>query len=185
MMAAFLLYLLATLDAALSGFRAAGGRNARIRKRGYHVRAQLRGVLWGHAGIALIVVSIVLISMLDADPAQLSADLVRACWRLHAVYLPYSLIFAAALALRIVPSVDVRSILNVLVFGPFTLIRPLVGLAGVAWAFAAVPRGQVLVIGVFGLATMLTMEPALNGWLGASRSRPFPLRRDDAGRDRR
>jgi hypothetical protein len=95
---------------------------------------------------------------------SLAGDLLEACRRLLVVYVPYALVFLAALLLRVVPSVDVRSTLNVLVFGPFTLLRPFVGLAGVAWAFAGVPRWQVLGIGVFGIAAMLSLEWTLNRW---------------------
>ncbi len=164
MMAAALLYLLATLDAAMSGYRAAGGRNALIDKGAYQAQAQLRGVIWGHTGILAIAAFVALILVTDAEPSNLAVDLLEACRRLLVVYLPYALVFVAALLLRVVPSVDVLSTLNVLVFGPFTLFRPFVGLAGVAWAFVGVPRWQVCSIGVFGIAMMLGLEWALNRW---------------------
>jgi hypothetical protein len=156
------LYLLATLDAALSGYRAAGGRNALIRKRRYLARAQLLAVAWGQVFIAAIGAFIALLLVTDPDPAVLAEDLLAACRRLLMVLLPYSVPFVLALLLTAIPSVDSRSILNVLVFGPFTLLRPFVGLAGVAWAFAGVPRWQVLVVGVFGIAAMLSLEWWLN-----------------------
>jgi hypothetical protein len=62
------------------------------------------------------------------------------------------------------PSVDVRSTLNTLIFGPFTFLRPLVGLAGVAWALVGVPRWEVAAVGIFALAVMLGVEWGLNRW---------------------
>lgn len=159
-----LLYLLATLDAAMSGYRAAGGRNALIRKGGYQARAHWRGVLWGQACVLAAAGVVALVVVTNARPPELAADLLAAGRRLLAVYLPYSFVFVVALLLRAVPSVDVRSTLNVLVFGPFTMARPFVGLAGVAWAFAAVPRWQVAAGGLFGLGVMLGLEGALNWW---------------------
>jgi hypothetical protein len=79
MIAVLLLYVLATLDAALSGYRTAGGRNALIRKRAYQVRAQLRGVLWGQAGIVAIATLTGLLLAMDSDPPRLIADLLEGC----------------------------------------------------------------------------------------------------------
>jgi len=167
-----LLYVLATLDAAMSGYRAAGGRNALIRKGGYQARAQVRGVVWGQACVLAVAAVVALVLVTNARPAALAADLLLACRRLLAVYVPYSLVFVLALALRAVPSVDVRSTLNVLVFGPFTLLRPFVGLAGVARAFAGVPRWQVAGVGLFGVGAMLGLEWALNRWYARATRRP-------------
>lgn len=164
MTAVLLLYVLATLDSALSGYRAAGGRNALIRKLGYQTRAHLRGVLWGQAGIVAVATFTGLLIAADPGPSQLIADLLEGCSRALAVYLPYSLVFVAAFVLRVVPSVDVRSTLNTLVFGPFTFLRPFVGLAGVTWAFTCVPRWEVPAVGLFALATMLGVEWGLNRW---------------------
>jgi hypothetical protein len=164
MMAVGLLYVLATLDAAMSGYRAAGGRNARINKSAYQTRAQFRGAVWGQAGILAIAAVVALSLATDTEPPSLAVDLLEGCRRGLVVYVPYALVFVAALLLRVVPSVDVRSILNVLVFGPFTLFRPFIGLAGVAWAFVGVPRWQVCGIGVFGIAVMLGLECALDRW---------------------
>jgi hypothetical protein len=153
-----LLYLMATLDATLSGYRAAGGRKALIRKGGYLLRAQMVAALLGQVCVVSIAAVVGLTLLAEDDPPALAADLLAACRRLMTVYLPYSLVFVVALSLQAVPSVDLRSILNVLVFGPFTLLRPFVGLAGLAWAFAAEPRWQVLLIGAYGLGVMLALE---------------------------
>jgi hypothetical protein len=164
MIAVLLLYVLATLDAALSGYRAAGGRNALIRKRAYQAQAQLRGATGGQVGIAIIAAFTGLLLATDSEPSRLIADLLKGCERTLVVYVPYSLAFVIALVLRVVPSVDVRSTLNTLVFGPFTFLRPFVGLAGVVWAFVCVPRWEVLSVGLFALAVMLGVEWGLNRW---------------------
>lgn len=164
MIAVLLLYVLATLDAILSGYRAAGGRNALIRKRAYQVRAQLRGLLWGQAGIVAIATFTGLLLALESDPSRLIADILEGCERTLAVFIPYSLVFLSALLMLVIPSVDVRSTLNTLIFGPFTFLRPFVGLAGVAWAVIGVPRVEVAAVGVFALVVMLGVEWGLNRW---------------------
>lgn len=171
MTAVLTLYLLATLDAAMSGYRSAGGRVALIRKHSYQARAQARGALWGQVGILAVALVVAVVLLVDSDPPRLAADLLEACRRLLVVYLPYSFVFLAALLLRVLPSVDLRSTLNVLVFGPFTLLRPFVGLAGVAYAYTGVPRWQVIAIGVLGLAAMLSVEWALNWWYARTSQR--------------
>lgn len=164
MIAVLLLYVLASLDAALSGYRTAGGRNALIRKRAYQVRAQLRGLLWGQAGILAIATFTGFLLAMESDPTRLIADLLEGCERTLVVYIPYSLVFLTALLLLVVPSVDARSTLNTLIFGPFTFLRPFVGLAGVAWAVLGVPRWEVAAVGVFSLVVMLGVEWGLNRW---------------------
>lgn len=157
-----LLWLLATLDAAMSGYRAAGGRNALIRKRGYQIHAQLFGVIIGQCCLAAIAGIVIALLLTAENRDGLADDLIAACWRLHSVFIPYSLLFVTALVLRSIPSVDFRSILNVLVFGPFTLLRPFVGVGGVVWAFICVPRWQVLGLGLTGVSVMLALEFGLN-----------------------
>jgi hypothetical protein len=61
---------------------------------------------------------------------------------------------------RAVPSVDVRSLTSVLVFGPFTLARPAV-VAGAAWALSHVPRPGVAVMLAIVVPMMLLAEPWL------------------------
>lgn len=175
MISVLLLWLLATLDAAMSGYRAAGGRSAKINKRSLHIRAQLLGVACGQCCLVLLAGLVVLLLLTADRVGKLSDDLVIACESLHVVFIPYSLVFLAALVLRLLPSVDVRSVLNVLVFGPFTLLRPFVGIGGVLLAFAAVPRWQVLCVGLAGIAMMTALEPFLNRWFAGMQGLSGPL----------
>jgi hypothetical protein len=85
------------------------------------------------------------------------------------VYVPYSLVLAITFFVRAIPSVDIRSITSVLVFGPFTLIRPLVVLAGAIWGLLAAPTAGILLLLVLIVCLMLGMEYAL----GKLRERGF------------
>jgi len=157
-----LLYLLATLDAGFIGFRAAAGRNALIDKGDYYRKAVLRGVLFGQFAIALIALAGALMLRANAQGENLRYEFLAAGGRMLQIYLPYSGIVLIALALRLIPSVDLRSMTSVLVFGLFVFIRPIVAVAGVVWGLWPNPRWELVVIGGLILALMLSLENILS-----------------------
>jgi len=68
------LWILATLDAAFAGYRAAAGRNGLIRKRRYYLRAMVLGAIFGQVAVALAA-GIILIT-LTLTPDRLGAEVV-------------------------------------------------------------------------------------------------------------
>ena len=166
-MIVFLLWLLATVDSAFIGYREAAGRNALIDKKAYYRHALVRGALFGQ--LAVLIVSVVTaVALATSNHAWLlltKLELIGA--RMLLVYIPYALIILIALASRAVPSVDIRSITSTLIFGPFTLIRPLFVLLGAAWGILAAPSAVTLALVVLIVCLMLGLE-----WtLGRLRSR--------------
>lgn len=161
-MSILLLWLLATVDSAFIGYRDAAGRSALIDKRHYYRRALLRGALLGQ--IAVAIVGIVALGMLAAapQPARLFETFDQAATRMLMVYVPYALILTITFFIRAIPSVDIRSITSVLVFGPFTLIRPLVVLAGALWGLLAAPTTGVTLLMALIVSLMMGMEYALD-----------------------
>ena len=161
-MSILLLWLLATVDSAFIGYRDAAGRSALIDKRDYYRHALLRGALVGQ--IAVAIVGIVAGGMLatSTEPARLFATLEQVGTRMLIVYVPYALILTITFFIRAIPSVDIRSITSVLVFGPFTLIRPLVVLAGAVWGLLAAPTTSVLLLLLLIVSLMLGMGYALD-----------------------
>jgi hypothetical protein len=157
-MIALLLWALATVDAAFIGYREAAGRNALIDKRAYYRRAMIRGALFGQIAVGVAGAVIVVMFILSPEPYALAKDLREVGSRMLIVYVPYALTILIAFAVRAVPSVDLRSITSVLVFGPFTLIRPVVVAAGVAWGVLSRPTFVILLIGVVVLFLMLGLE---------------------------
>jgi hypothetical protein len=157
-MIALLLWLLATIDAAFIGYREAAGRNALIDKSAYYRRAMLRGALFGQVAAAIIAVVIACLILISDEPSALIRELERAGLRMLTVYIPYAIIIFLAFAVRAFPSVDIRSITSVLIFGPFTLIRPLVVVAGVAAGILASPRFATLLVGLLILALIFSLE---------------------------
>jgi L-asparagine transporter-like permease len=161
-MTILLLWLLATVDSAFIGYRDAAGRNALIDKRDYYRHAMLRGALMGQVAVAIV--GIVAIGMLatDPQPARLFESFEQVATRMLMVYVPYALILSITFFIRAIPSVDIRSITSVLVFGPFTLIRPFVVLAGAVWGLWAAPTARVLLLMALIVSLMLGMEYVLH-----------------------
>lgn len=167
----FLLWLLATLDAGFTGYREAAGRSALIDKRRYYRIAMLRGALFGQIAIAVAAGVIMLMLLITPDSQTLLADFYRAGSRMLVVYVPYAAIILIAFIFRLVPSVDIRSITSTLIFGPFTLIRPLVAVAGLVYGVLAAPRVETIVLGLVVLAMMLGLEKTLSLFRHVSREK--------------
>ncbi len=155
------LYVLASIDAAASGYAAAAGRSALIRKGPHYRRAMLRGFFAGQVTAAVSLTLILTIVRLSPDPSALRSDIARVALRMLQVYLPFATILAGAFALRTLPSVDIRSLTSTLVFGPLAGIRPLVGVGGLLWGVWAAPRVEIVVGGAVLLALWLSLERAL------------------------
>ena len=117
--------------------------------------------MWGQLAVAVAGAVAVLLVALSSAPEQLLADFTAAGDRLLEVYLPYAGVVGLAFAARAIPSVDIRSLTSVLVFGPFTLLRPAVVLVGAAWALFRVPQpGVGVTLGMI-VPLMLLMQPWL------------------------
>lgn len=155
-----LLYLLGSLDGAFTGIRSAGGRNALIDKQRHYAIAMLYGFLVGQ----ILLLSGVAFGMAVAylapprEPREFLDRFVRAGDYLLDVYLPYGIVMMCAFLIRAMPSVDIRSMTSVLVFGPLTLGRPIVGALGMAWALWHVPDWRVGMVCAYVLLAMLALD---------------------------
>jgi hypothetical protein len=163
MTVALLLWVMATMDAAFAGYREAAGRSALIDKRAYYRRAMLRGALFGQVAVGIAGVAVAVSLLLSPEPRALLRELEAVGSRMLIVYVPYALIILFTFAVRAAPSVDLRSITSVVIFGPFTLIRPVVVVAGVVWGLLAAPRPNIFLLCLLILSLMLTLEWALGG----------------------
>lgn len=156
------LYLLATVDGAFCGYRAAAGRSALIDKAAYYRRAMLRGSLW--AQIAAVIAAAALLAAWKFAPgrAALLADLHGAAHRMLWVFVPYAAVIFGSFAVRALPSTDLRSATSVMIFGPCTALRPLVAIAGVLYGVIPSSRWETKALGVLVLGLMLSLEPLLD-----------------------
>ena len=152
------LYLLATIDATLSGYSAAAGRSALIRKGPHFRAAMLRGFVLGQIAAAISLSLIFAVLNAAPDRAVFRADLLRVWMRMLQIYLPYALTILTAFGFRLIPSVDVRCLTSTLVFGPLAGIRPLVGILGLVWGVLAAPRPEIVAGGSAILVLWLSIE---------------------------
>ncbi|HYL63390.1 MAG TPA: hypothetical protein VE077_12295 [Candidatus Methylomirabilis sp.] len=156
------LYLLALLDGLLCGLRSSMGRCALIRKGRHHRRALVRGVIGAQMISMLALIALAAAATLSPERAVLRSDLEAVAGRMLWVFVPYAALVLFNLALRLVPSVDVRSLTSVVMLGPLTAIRPLVMVAGVTYGIFVSRMVETWVLGLFVLALMLSLEFALN-----------------------
>ena len=162
-MIAGLLWLLATVDSAFIGYREAAGRNALIQKRAYFRRALIRGALFGQLAVLVVGVITAIAIATSNDAAALFSNFETVGARMLTVYIPYAVVLLITFGIRAVPSVDIRSITSVLIFGPFTFIRPLVVLAGAVWGVFAAPGAVTIAITALIVSLMLGLEYILSG----------------------
>jgi hypothetical protein len=162
-MIAGLLWLLATVDSAFIGYREAAGRNALIEKGAYFRRALIRSALFGQLAVLIVGVITAIALATTGDPAALFSKFETVGARMLTVYVPYAIIILITFCIRAVPSVDIRSITSVLIFGPFTFIRPLVVLAGAVWGVVAAPGSITIAVTLLIVILMLGLEYALSG----------------------
>jgi hypothetical protein len=155
------LWLLATFDAAFIGYREAAGRSALIDKRAYYRKAMVRGAFFGQLAVFGAAVFIGAAVLFSAEPGALIDELHRLGARLLTIYIPFALIILLAFALRSISSVDIKSITSTVIFGPFTLLRPAVAVAGVIYALIAAPKLIFILFGALILTLMLGLGRAL------------------------
>jgi len=157
------LWLLATIDSAFIGYREAAGRNALIDKRAYYRRALIRGAVVGQVAVLIVGVITVVVLVSSNDAGALFSKMEMVGIRMLTVYVPYAAILLITFVIREFPSVDIRSITSVLIFGPFTFIRPMVVLAGAVWGIVAVPGAITIALTVLIVCLMLGLGGILSG----------------------
>jgi hypothetical protein len=164
-MTLLLLYLLALLDGVLCGLRTAMGRNARIGKKWYYVRATVRGLVGAQIVSTMALGALLLVVLISAHHAELRADLEDSAGRMLRIFLPYTALVLGSLSLRALPSTDIRSASSVFLLGPLTAIRPVVMIAGVVYGISQSALAETRLLGLIILTLMLSLEFALNRWM--------------------
>lgn len=165
-MTLLVLYLLASLDGALCGCRTSMGRHPYIRKTWYYTVAVLRGVLAAQIASWLSLFVLLGVMAVPQDRILLRHDLQNAAERMLWIFLPYAALVMGNLALRLVPSTDLRSATSVLFLGPLTALRPFVMILGVLFGIWHAQLRATIFLGLFVLFLMLSLEFALNLYHG-------------------
>jgi hypothetical protein len=161
-MTLLLLYLLALLDGLLCGGRVSMGRCALIHKRAYYARALVRGLLGAQVISTIALAALLLVNRFSANQTVFVTDLEDAAERMLWVFVPYAVAVVGSLALRMIPSTDLRSATSVVALGPLTAMRPLLMVAGVLYGICGSQLLETRVLGLFILGLMLSLEYFLN-----------------------
>ena len=156
------LYLLALLDGLLCGGRVSMGRCALIHKRVYYLRALVRGLLGAQIISTIALIALFAVGVLSPHRAELRADLEAAAGRMMWIFLPYAAAVLGSLALRLIPSTDLRSATSVVALGPLTAVRSPIVITGVVYGIAPSHLPETRLLGLFVLALMLSLEYFLN-----------------------
>jgi len=170
-MTLLLLYLLALLDGVLCGLRTAMGRNARIGKGWYYTRATIRGLVGAQLVSTMALVALLLVAVVSPYSGKLRMDLEESAGRMLGIFLPYAALVLGSLALRGIPSTDIRSASSVFLLGPLTAARPLVMIAGVGYGIFESRLWETRMLGLSILAMMLSLEYALNRWMARTQAK--------------
>ncbi|WP_409180863.1 oxidoreductase [Amycolatopsis sp. VS8301801F10] len=153
---------LALLDAALAGFRAATGRNARIRKRSWYLAASRRGLASGAGGLGLVATLIAATLAASADPGARYAGLVEAGARMLQVLIPFAAVVVASLLAYWLLPMRGSTVVILLGLGPFTLARPAVVAAAAGWSVAASGDWLVWTAALAAAVVVLAVEPVVH-----------------------
>lgn len=153
---------LALLDAALAGFRAATGRNARIRKRSYYLTASRRGLAGGAVGLGTVALLIVATLATSADPGARYAELARAGTRMLQVLAPFAAVVVISLLAYWLLPMRGSTFVILIGLGPFTLARPVVVVAAVLWSVTASGDWLVWSVALAAAVVVLGVEPIVH-----------------------
>ncbi len=164
-MTLLILYLLALLDGVLCGLRTAMGRNALIGKTWYYLRATIRGLAGAQIVATLALGALIVVALISPNRGELRVDLESAAGCMLRIFLPYAALVLGSLAMRGVPSTDIRSATSVFLLGPLTAIRPAVMVAGVGYGMWGGRLVETRVLGMIILGLMLFLEYFLNRWM--------------------
>ncbi|MGW4399840.1 oxidoreductase [Amycolatopsis nivea] len=153
---------LALVDTALAGFRAATGRNARIRKRPYYLTASRRGLASGAAGLGFLASLIVATLAASADPGARYAELAKAGTRMLQVLTPFAAVVVASLLAYWLLPMRGSTFVILIGLGPLTLARPAVVLAAAAWSVAPSDDWLAWTVALAAAAGVLAVEPLVH-----------------------
>jgi hypothetical protein len=153
-------WVLVTLDCSLMGYRLAMGRSAVLDKRRYYQRAAVRGGLLGL--LPLFVVTTIAVVLVNRGGPSTATEFNNAMGRFIVVGGTYAAIILAASALCALPSVTIRTAASVIVFGPLTLLRPLVVVLTIGLAIGSSPTTQLVAVGLLVAIPGVAIEPLID-----------------------
>lgn len=154
------IWVLVSLDCALMGYRLAMGRSALLDKRRYFQLASLRGALFAQG--PLLAVTVLAVVLVERGGPGLADEFDEAMARFAAAGGAYAAVILVASLVCLFPSVTVRAAASVTIFGPLTLLRPLVVIATVLVAVGTNPAPEVLAVGLCAVVPGVLWEPLMD-----------------------
>ena len=121
------LYILATTLTLFVGFRDAAGRNARITKKQYYLDCIVRAFLLGQ----ICLLPLVALAFLSSADFTIIDGMSERCLPL---FTAYTVLVFMTFVPYAVPNWEIKSLVTVVVFGPLTVLQPLVVFCGTLYA---------------------------------------------------
>jgi len=150
---------IAVVDGVLAGFRAATGRNGRIRKRDYYLVAMRRGLAAGGTVLGCLALVLSAVLFTAPDPVVRYTDLTHTGTTMLWVIGPFAAVVLTSLLGYAVLPRRPATFLILLGLGPLTLLRPWVTVtAGLAAAWTA-PNLPTACCAVLAATSVLAVEP--------------------------
>lgn len=162
------LAVLALVDGACAGFRSSVGRSGLISHRASDRRAARRGATV--AAILLTPAIAVTCAAILLDHSR-SGLFLRAGEAMLDVYAPYGLAVLAALAAYATLGWRKRYLASAVILGPFTLLRPVIVIAGAGLAIGITRDVAVAITAIFAILGVLAVEPVADRLWYADRQR--------------
>lgn len=156
---------LALLDAGFAGFRGSIGRDARLVDHRFNVASAAWGIGFGFVGLTLIA-GCTLPTLVNASTRHKNYEsLLTAGTRMLMVFAPMAAVNVVAIVIYLLAtSHEVRAVAMTLVLGPFTLLRPLVIIAGSLWAGLSSDLPAVWVGAAVAAGVTIAVGPVV-GWM--------------------
>jgi hypothetical protein len=156
------LALLALVDAAFAGFRAATGRNARIHKNTYNLNAARRGLAVGAGGASATALLVGITLVAATHPGHRYDELIHAGTRMLQVLSPFAAVVVLSLVAYTLLPMRQSTFVMLIGLGPFTLIRPAVVLGAATFAVAGSTDWLVWAATALATAGVLAAEPLVH-----------------------
>jgi hypothetical protein len=141
-------------------------------KRPYHQLTSVRAGLAGQIPLVAMIGLAVVLAQRGGSTVTTAFD--DAMGRFIAVGGSYAALILGTWAFCVFRSVTVRTVASVLVFGPFTLLRPIVVIATVGFALGPNPPPALLVVGLLVVVPGIALEPTLDRRIARQLLTPQP-----------
>lgn len=171
-----LVVVFALLDVTLAAFRAAAGRNGRIRKGAYFRRAMARGAAVGAALVLVLGGVTAAVLYAASDAVAVWRDLLAMGAHLAWWFGGFALVVLGSLGVYAVSRHEWRTLATTAVLGPFTLVRPFLVVGATASASTRSEGIAAIALSVLASASVLGVGAVLDWAYG----RAPPITADEA-----